>query len=96
MIKTVCMLCAAIAMSLCCAACAGGAETAPSASSSPSQGEQETIALSVYLPAQYADPTTHYPIYEKLMDYQQAHPNIELTFVSPATNDLTEREALIQ
>ena len=96
MIKTVCMLCAAIAMGLCCAACAGGTETAPPASSSPSRGEQETIALSVYLPAQYADPTTHYPIYEKLMDYQQAHPNIELTFVSPATNDLTEREALIQ
>src|SRR5699024_6068199 len=44
---------------------------------------------------QYADPTTHYPIYEKLMDYQQAHPNIELTFVTPASNDLAEREAII-
>ena len=52
--------------------------------------------MSVYLPAQYADPTVHYPIYEKLMDYQEVHPNIELTFVSPATNDLTEREVLIQ
>ena len=51
--------------------------------------------MSVYLPAQYADPTTHYPIYEKLMDYQQAHPNIELTFVSPASSDLAEREAVI-
>ena len=56
----------------------------------------ESISLKIYLPAQYADPTVHYPIYEKLMDYQEAHPNIELTFVSPATNDLAEREALIQ
>ena len=97
MMKKVRMLCAAVAVGLCCAACAGGMETAAGEASSRPQGEQavEPVMLSVYLPAQYADPTTHYPIYEKLMDYQEAHPNIELAFVSPATNDLTEREAVI-
>lgn len=55
----------------------------------------DPISITVYLPKQYADPTTHYPIYEKLMDYQEAHPNIELTFVTPASNDLAEREAII-
>lgn len=97
MMKRIRMLCAAVAVGLCCAACAGGMETAPGEASSQPQGERagEPVTLSVYLPAQYADPTTHYPIYEKLMDYQEAHPNIELAFVSPATNDLTEREAVI-
>ena len=97
MMKKLRMLCAAAAIGLCCAACAGGMETAAGEASSRPQGEQasETVTLSVYLPAQYADPTTHYPIYEKLMDYQQAHPNIELTFVSPASSDLAEREAVI-
>ena len=97
MMKRIRMLCAAVAVGLCCAACAGGMETAPGEASSRPQGERagEPVTLSVYLPAQYADPTTHYPIYEKLMDYQEAHPNIELAFVSPATNDLTEREAVI-
>ena len=97
MMKKVRMFCAAVAVGLCCAACAGGMETAAGEASGRPQGEQavEPVMLSVYLPAQYADPTTHYPIYEKLMDYQEAHPNIELAFVSPATNDLTEREAVI-
>ena len=97
MMKKLRMLCAAAAIGLCCAACAGGMETAAGEAPSRPQGEQaaETVTLSVYLPAQYADPTTHYPIYEKLMDYQQAHPNIELTFVSPASSDLAEREAVI-
>ena len=97
MMKKLRMLCAAAAIGLCCAACAGGMETAAGEAPSRPQGEQaaETVTLSVYLPAQYADPTTHYPIYEKLMDYQQAHPNIEITFVSPASSDLAEREAVI-
>lgn len=97
MMKKLRMLCAAAAIGLCCAACAGGMETAAGEAPSRPQGEQaaETVTLSVYLPAQYADPATHYPIYEKLIDYQEAHPNIELTFVTPASSDLAEREAVI-
>lgn len=98
MMKKACAFFAAVLIGLCCAACSSGGGTASSEPINQPQGEQmeETVSLSVYLPAQYADPTVHYPIYEKLMDYQEVHPNIELTFVSPATNDLTEREVLIQ
>ena len=84
------------AVCLCLAGCqAPSAGGQPAGASSASARPDEPVALSVYLPKQYADPTTHYPIYEKLMDYQQAHPNIELTFVTPASNDLAEREAII-
>ena len=84
------------AVCLCLAGCqAPSAGGQPAGASSASARPDEPVALSVYLPKQYADPTTHYPIYEKLMDYQQAHPDIELTFVTPASNDLAEREAII-
>ena len=84
------------AVCLCLAGCqAPSAGGQPAGASSASARPDEPVTLSVYLPKQYADPTTHYPIYEKLMDYQQAHPNIELTFVTPASNDLAEREAII-
>lgn len=84
------------AVCLCLAGCqAPSAGGQPAGASSTSARPDEPVTLSVYLPKQYADPTTHYPIYEKLMDYQQAHPNIELTFVTPASNDLAEREAMI-
>ena len=84
------------AVCLCLAGCqAPSAGGQPAGASSASARPDEPVTLSVYLPKQYADPTTHYPIYEKLMDYQQAHPNIELTFVTPASNDLAEREAMI-
>lgn len=84
------------AVCLCLAGCqAPSAGGQPAGASSASARPDEPVTLSVYLPKQYADPTTHYPIYEKLMDYQQAHPNIELTFVTPANNDLAEREAII-
>ncbi|WP_158099706.1 extracellular solute-binding protein [Faecalibacterium sp. An58] len=84
------------AVCLCLAGCqAPSAGGQPAGASSASARPDEPVTLSVYLPKQYADPTTHYPIYEKLMDYQQAHPDIELTFVTPASNDLAEREAMI-
>ena len=84
------------AVCLCLAGCqAPSAGGQPAGASSASARPDEPVTLSVYLPKQYADPTTHYPIYEKLMDYQQAHPNIELTFATPASNDLAEREAII-
>ena len=98
MMKKVGAFCAAVLIALWCAACSGGGRTASSELISQPQGEQaeETVSLSVYLPAQYADPTVHYPIYEKLMDYQEAHPNLTLEFISPkGVNYMEEREAMI-
>ena len=33
------------------------------------------VTLTVYLTAHYANPDTHCPIYEKLLDYQKENPN---------------------
>ena len=41
------------------------------------------VTLTVYLTAHYANPDTHCPIYEKLLDYQKENPNITIQFVSP-------------
>ena len=65
------------------------------AESSASFISAEPVPISVYLPKQYADSSIHYPLYQKLLDYQKSHPNIELTFVTSASNDSTEREAVI-
>lgn len=85
------------AVCLCLAGCqAPSAGGQPAGASSASARPDEPVTLSVYLPKQYADPTTHYPIYEKLMDYQEAHPNLTLEFISPkGVNYMEEREAMI-
>ena len=53
------------------------------------------VTLTVYLTAHYANPDTHCPIYEKLLDYQKENPNITIQFVSPKEGDTAEREAEI-
>ena len=53
------------------------------------------VTLTVYLTAYYANPDTHCPIYEKLLDYQKENPNITIQFVSPKEGDTAEREAEI-
>lgn len=85
------------AVCLCLAGCqAPSAGGQPAGASSTSARPDEPVTLSVYLPKQYADPTTHYPIYEKLMDYQEVHPNLTLEFISPkGVNYMEEREAMI-
>ncbi len=45
------------------------------------------VTLTVYLTAHYANPDTHCPIYEKLLDYQKENPNITIQFVSPKEYD---------
>ena len=47
------------------------------------------VTLTVYLTAHYANPDTHCPIYEKLLDYQKENPNITIQFVSPKEGILT-------
>lgn len=96
--KKAAALCAAVLMAVGCAACSGGGgQTQSKASREPVASEaSEPVTLQVYLPAQYADPTVHYPIYEALMDYQEAHPNLTLEFISPkGVNYMEEREAMI-
>ena len=96
--KKAAALCAAVLMAVGCAACSGGGEqTQSEASGEPATSEaSEPVTLQVYLAAQYADPTVHYPIYEALMDYQEAHPNLTLEFISPkGVNYMEEREAMI-
>lgn len=96
--KKAATLCAAVLMAVGCAACSGGGEqTQSEASREPAASEaSEPVILQVYLAAQYADPTVHYPIYEALMDYQEAHPNLTLEFISPkGVNYMEEREAII-
>lgn len=71
-------------------------QTAQIPESTVSNTPAESVSLKIYLPAQYADPTVHYPIYEALMDYQEAHPNLTLEFISPkGVNYMEEREAMI-
>ena len=53
------------------------------------------VTVTVYLTAHYANPDTHCPIYEKLLDYQKENPNITIQFVSPKEGDTAEREAEI-
>lgn len=53
------------------------------------------VTLTVYLTAHYANPDTHCPIYEKLLDYQKENPNITIQFVSPKEGDTAEREVEI-
>lgn len=96
--KKAAALCAAVLMTVGCAACSGGGEqTQSEASREPAASEaSEPVTLQIYLLAQYADPTVHYPIYEALMDYQEAHPNLNLEFISPkGVNYMEEREAMI-
>lgn len=96
--KKAAALCAAVLMAVGCAACSGGGEqTQSEASGEPATSEaSEPVTLQVYLAAQYADPTVHYPIYKALMDYQEAHPNLTLEFISPkGVNYMEEREAMI-
>ena len=53
------------------------------------------VTLTVYLTAHYANPDTHCPIHEKLLNYQKENPNITIQFVSPKEGDTAEREAEI-
>lgn len=46
-------------------------ETSPIASEASSKNDLNPVTLTVYLTAHYANPDTHCPIYEKLLDYQK-------------------------
>ena len=59
------------------------------------ENSSNPVTLTVYLTAHYANPDTHCPIYEKLLDYQKENPNITIQFVSPKEGDTAEREAEI-
>ena len=70
-------------------------ETSPIVSEASSKNDLNPVTLTVYLTAHYANPDTHCPIYEKLLDYQKENPNITIQFVSPKEGDTAEREAEI-
>ena len=59
------------------------------------ENSSNPVTFTVYLTAHYANPDTHCPIYEKLLDYQKENPNITIQFVSPKEGDTAEREAEI-
>ena len=68
-------------------------KTSPIVSEASSKNDLNPVTLTVYLTAHYANPDTHCPIYEKLLDYQKENPNITIQFVSPKEGDTADREA---
>lgn len=99
--KAISVLCAAVllaAVTTSCAATAGTGGSAGSAASTPAPAAQtEAVTLTVYLEAPYTQEGVHYPVYEALKAYDEAHPEIELEFVSPVggANDPAKREEQI-
>lgn len=73
-------------------------QPAPQTSSRPAESQAqepaEPVTLTVYLEALYTQEGVHYPLYEALKEYDEAHPEIELEFVSPVggANDPAKRE----
>lgn len=73
-------------------------QPAPQTSSQPAESQAqepaEPVTLTVYLEALYTQEGVHYPLYEALKEYDEAHPEIELEFVSPVggANDPAKRE----
>ena len=61
-------------------------QPAPQTSSRPAENQAqepaEPVTLTVYLEALYTQEGVHYPLYEALKEYDEAHPEIELEFVS--------------
>ena len=83
-----------------CVSTAPESEDAPQPSSTPVTSqtkENDTVTLSVYLEAVYTDEEAHFPIYEKLKDFEDSHPEIHLEFVSPVSgaSDPAARETEI-
>ena len=83
-----------------CVSTAPDSEDAPQPSSTPVTSqtkENDTVTLSVYLEAVYTDEAAHFPIYEKLKDFEDSHPEIHLEFVSPVSgaSDPAARETEI-
>lgn len=74
------------------------AQPAPQTSCRPAESQAqepaEPVTLTVYLEALYTQEGVHYPLYEALKEYDEAHPEIELEFVSPVggASDPAKRE----
>ena len=101
--KAAALLVASIVLLISCTSCVSTASSSsenPKSSNTPtmsSSQKNETVTLSVYLEAVYTDEEAHFPIYEKLKDFEDSHPEIHLEFVSPVSgaSDPAARETEI-
>lgn len=101
--KAAALLVASIVLLISCTSCVSTASSSsenPKSSNTPtmsSSQKNETVTLSVYLEAVYTDEEAHFPIYEKLKDFEDSHPEIHLEFVSPVSgaSDQAARESEI-
>lgn len=101
--KAAALLVASIVLLISCTSCVSTASSSsenPKSSNTPtmsSSQKNDTVTLSVYLEAVYTDEEAHFPIYEKLKDFEDSHPEIHLEFVSPVSgaSDPAARETEI-
>lgn len=93
-------LCAMALMAVGLTACAAPRQSSPAAETPvpASSQSEEPVTLTVYLESVYTEEGTHYPIYEKLRAFDDAHPGIRLEYVSPVggATDPAARETQIQ